>query len=196
MLLESLQYRTPKQPYEHDGMRFFEETMKHKIPASSKQLLESAHLQRFADEQARLEAGGTAALEAERASLTARRGAFRDQLVGQLASQRADKGRQLERDASVHASLMRRKEEVEKEEQRVELALAEAARRRKAGHVQRTAHDVALSIDTFEVNMKRLLKGEEAAGGHRAGPPAQVALPSASAMGTCQGTPSEAKDGA
>ncbi len=76
-----------------------------------------------------------------------------------MSSMRLDKTKQLERDAAVHASLMRRKEDVEREELRVELALAEASRRRKAEQVQLAAQDVALGIDTFEINMKRLLKG-------------------------------------
>ncbi len=42
---------------------------------------------------------------------------------------------------------------------RVELALAEASRRRAGEGVQRAAADVSHGIETFEINMKRLLKG-------------------------------------
>lgn len=42
---------------------------------------------------------------------------------------------------------------------RVELALAEASRRRAVEGVQRAAGDVNRGIEAFEINMKRLLKG-------------------------------------
>lgn len=76
------------------------------------------------------------------------------------ACRRSGKALQLERDDAVHASLLKHKDEVEKEELRVELALAETHKQRKLEELNHASLDVTHGIDTFEINMKRLLKGE------------------------------------
>lgn len=73
---------------------------------------------------------------------------------------RTSKAHQLEHDAAVHATLLKHKDEVEKEELRVELALAEGKKQRRLEELHHAALDVTHGIDTFEINMKRLLKGE------------------------------------
>ncbi|KAF5829801.1 hypothetical protein DUNSADRAFT_15464, partial [Dunaliella salina] len=65
----------------------------------------------------------------------------------------------LEHDAAVHAALLKHKDEVEKEELRVELALAETHKQKRLEELHHAALDVTHGIDTFEINMKRLLKG-------------------------------------
>lgn len=73
---------------------------------------------------------------------------------------RTNKATQLQHDAAVHATLLKHKEEVEKEELRVELALAETHKQKRLEELHHAALDVTHGIDTFEINMKRLLKGE------------------------------------
>jgi hypothetical protein len=64
----------------------------------------------------------------------------------------------------VHATLLKHKDEVEKEELRVELALAETHKQKRLEELHHAALDVTHGIDTFEINMKRLLKGRESCG--------------------------------
>eukprot|EP00983_Pelagomonas_calceolata_P074492 1152579-Pelagomonas_calceolata.AAC.9 len=73
---------------------------------------------------------------------------------------RTSKANQLEHDAAVHAALLKHKDEVEKEELRVELALAETHKQKRLEELHHAALDVTHGIDTFEINMKRLLKGK------------------------------------
>jgi hypothetical protein len=117
------------------------------------------HLRRFSERQYKQETAASAAAAAAAAAAASQAKAFHDVRSSSLRAARGTKSQQLERDSAVHASLMRRKEEVEREELRVELALAEAARRRKGELGLLAAQDVAHGIDTFEINMKRLLKG-------------------------------------
>ncbi len=105
------------------------------------------------------EAAARSVVETERAAFVTKRQTFHDTQAATLKARRTDKLKQLDRDEAVHRSLLRRKEEAEREELRVELALAEATRRRQAEAVQLAAQDVTHGIDTFEINMKRLLKG-------------------------------------
>jgi hypothetical protein len=51
-------------------------------------------------------------------------------------------------------------EDLEREELRVELALSEKARRRKLEELNHASLDVNHGIDAFEINMKRLVKGD------------------------------------
>jgi hypothetical protein len=51
-------------------------------------------------------------------------------------------------------------EDIEREELRVELALSEKARRRKLEELAHASLDVNHGIDAFEINMKRLVKGD------------------------------------
>lgn len=50
---------------------------------------------------------------------------------------------------------------MEREELRVELALSEKARRRKLEELHHAALDVHGGIDAFEINMKRLVRGDQ-----------------------------------
>lgn len=55
---------------------------------------------------------------------------------------------------------MASQEDLEREELRVELALSEKARRRKLEELNHASLDVNHGIDAFEINMKRLVKGD------------------------------------
>jgi hypothetical protein len=119
VLLESLQYRTAKQTFEQGAHRFFEETIRSAIPQSTNQLLESTHLRKFSERQYKLEAAADQAMKADDNRVEESRRSFRTSRRSLMASQRSDKASKLDRDAAVHASLLRHKEEVEKEELKV-----------------------------------------------------------------------------
>lgn len=63
-------------------------------------------------------------------------------------------------------------EEIEREELRVELALSEKARRKKLEELHHAALDVHGGIDAFEINMKRLVRGDTGEGEEVLAPPA------------------------
>ncbi|KAL6765964.1 protein associated with central pair microtubule complex [Haematococcus lacustris] len=159
-LLEALQFNTDKQAYTQGSHRFFEESMRSKMPDTTNHLMAAMHLRRFSERQYRQDSAAAAALDAERQAAAAKQEAFRTSLKQKMSSTRSSKAVQLERDDDVHRSLMRRKVEAEREELRVELALAEASRRRKLEGQQLAGADVNTGIDAFEINMKRLLKGD------------------------------------
>lgn len=55
-------------------------------------------------------------------------------------------------------------EDIEREELRVELALSEKAHRRRLEELHHASLDVNGGIDAFEINMKRLVRGDAAEG--------------------------------
>lgn len=68
------------------------------------------------------------------AAFTTKRASHRASMQNSLAVSRAEKAKRLTRDDAVHAALIKRKEDVEKEELRVELALSEKASRYLPDH--------------------------------------------------------------
>jgi len=160
-LLESWTYRTPKQPYQAGTQRFFEDVMRTHIPDTSNHLMESMHVRKYQERQYRLEAKAQAGARADQESALNKRDTLRSSLQNKMTMQRTSKANQLEHDAAVHAALLKHKDEVEKEELRVELALAETHKQKRLEELHHAALDVTHGIDTFEINMKRLLKGDD-----------------------------------
>ena len=92
-------------------------------------LMESIHLKQFYDEQARQQYKAIRGEAHEKQAHTAERATFRAGQLDKLSGSRTEKIKKLTHDDAVHAALLKRKEDVEREELRVELALSEKARR-------------------------------------------------------------------
>lgn len=81
--------------------------------------------------------------------------------VDEVARQLAPSSTEMTRSRALWVT---RQEEMEREELRVELALSEKARRKKLEELHHAALDVLGGIDAFEINMKRLVKGDQGEG--------------------------------
>ncbi|GIL73035.1 hypothetical protein Vretimale_4669 [Volvox reticuliferus] len=170
-LLEAQKHNTSKDKYDTSAHRHFEELLRLQA-ANPNMVMESIHLSKFADEGLRQQREALAALFRERAQHTAQRDTFRATQIDKMGSARSDKAQKLARDDAVHAALLKRKEEMEREELRVELALSEKARRKKLEELHHAALDVHGGIDAFEINMKRLVRGDQGEGEEVLAPPA------------------------
>ncbi|KAG2442556.1 hypothetical protein HXX76_002642 [Chlamydomonas incerta] len=159
-LLEAQKHNTSKEKFESGTHRHFEDTLRSQA-ANPNAIMESMALAKFTEEGIRQQREALAGLLRDRAQHTAQRDTFRATQMDKLGSARGDKSQRLERDEAVHAALLKRKEEMEREELRVELALSEKARRRKLEELHHAALDVHGGIDAFEINMKRLVRGEQ-----------------------------------
>mmetsp|Transcript_35241 Transcript_35241/g.78424 ORF Transcript_35241/g.78424 Transcript_35241/m.78424 type:complete len:1824 (+) Transcript_35241:146-5617(+) len=158
-LLDAQQYRTQKEKYESTGHRFFEDTMRRKQD-NPNMLMESMHLRKFTEEQYKQERRANRGLSEEQAQYKAQQAAFRKSLQTTMSAGRTEKSKKLQHDDAVHAAILKRKEEIEREELRVELALSEKSQRKKLEELNHASLDVAHGIDAFEINMKRLVKGD------------------------------------
>ncbi|GLC51118.1 hypothetical protein PLESTB_000467700 [Pleodorina starrii] len=170
-LLEAQKHNTSKEKYDTSAHRQFEDLMRLQA-ANPNQVMESIHLSKFADEGLRQQREALATLLRERAQQAAQRDTFRAGQMEKMGSARSDKAQKLSRDDAVHAALLKRKEEMEREELRVELALSEKARRKKLEELHHAALDVHGGIDAFEINMKRLVRGDTGEGEEVLAPPA------------------------
>ncbi|KAG2499886.1 hypothetical protein HYH03_002175 [Edaphochlamys debaryana] len=170
-LLEAQKHNTQKEKYESGAHRHFEETLRNNA-TNPNAVMEAMHLSAFTEEGIRQQREALATLLRERATTVAQRDTFRAGQMDKLHSARSDKAQRLDRDEAVHAALLKRKEEVEREELRVELALSEKARRRKLEELHHAALDVHGGIDAFEINMKRLVRGDQGEGEEVLAPPA------------------------
>ncbi len=121
-------------------------------------LMESLKLRRYMEEMYRQERKAGAKLAEESAAMAASRAAFRASQLTKIDNARTDKQKKLEHDDAVHASLLKHKVDLEREELRVELALSEKAKRKKLEELRHASLDVNHGIDAFEINMKRLIK--------------------------------------
>ncbi|EFJ52136.1 hypothetical protein VOLCADRAFT_103155 [Volvox carteri f. nagariensis] len=162
-LLDAQKHNTSKEKYDTSAHRQFEELLRLQA-ANPNMVMESIHLSKFADEGLRQQREALATLLRERAQQTAQRDALRSTQMEKMSSARSEKAQKLARDDAVHAALLKRKEEMEREELRVELALSEKARRKKLEELHHAALDVHGGIDAFEINMKRLVRGDQGEG--------------------------------
>ncbi|KAG2448325.1 hypothetical protein HYH02_006909 [Chlamydomonas schloesseri] len=159
-LLEAQKHNTSKEKFESGTHRHFEDTLRSQA-ANPNAIMESMALSKYTEEGIRQQREVLAGLLRDRAQHTAQRDTFRATQIDKLSSARSDKAQRLERDEAVHAALLKRKEEMEREELRVELALSEKARRKNLEALHHAALDVHGGIDAFEINMKRLVRGEQ-----------------------------------
>ena len=158
-LLDAQQHNTSKAAYTNQGHRFFEESMRSK-QENPNDLMQSLHLRKFMEAQYKLERRAASATEQEKMLSESQKSAFRSTLKSNLETQRSEKSKKLDADKAVHAALMKHKVGVEKEELRVELALSEKSRRRKLEELEHASLNVSDGIDTFEINLKRLVKAD------------------------------------
>ncbi|GFR40940.1 hypothetical protein Agub_g1600 [Astrephomene gubernaculifera] len=170
-LLEAQKHNTNKEKYESSAHRHFEDMLRIQA-ANPNVVMESMHLSKFTDEGLRQQREALATLLRERAQHVAQRDTFRAGQMDRMHSGRSDKAQKLARDDAIHAALLKRKEEMEREELRVELALSEKARRKKLEELHHAALDVQGGIDAFEINMKRLVRGDTGEGEEVLAPPA------------------------
>lgn len=171
VFLDAQQHNSKKEAYQTGAHRHFEDTMRSQA-LNANALMESMHLAQYTAEGQRQNQAVLAGMLKERSQKLGERSMFRATQLGKLSSARSDKTQKLLRDDAVHASLVKRKEDIEREELRVELALAEKARRKKLEELQHSSRDVNAGIDAFEVNMKRLVRGDQAEGEEALAPPA------------------------
>ncbi|KXZ56759.1 hypothetical protein GPECTOR_1g684 [Gonium pectorale] len=162
-LLDAQRHNTSKEKYESSAHRHFEDIMRIQA-ANPNAVMESMHLAKFTEEGIRQQREALATLLRERSQHAAQRDTFRAGQMEKLSSARSDKAQRLARDDAVHAALLKRKEEMEREELRVELALSEKARRKKLEELHHAALDVHGGIESFEINMKRLVRGDQGEG--------------------------------
>eukprot|EP00775_Hariotina_reticulata_P002553 gene2553-2855_t len=125
-MLDVQQHKSEQAVYETGNLKFFEDVMRKHID-NPNVLMESLHLKRFADEGSRQAAAAAEAGAAEAAAEVANKAAVHDNLRAKLAASRADKSAKLQRDAAIHAAILKRKGDVERQELKVEMALAVAA---------------------------------------------------------------------
>ncbi|KAG1668074.1 hypothetical protein FOA52_010484 [Chlamydomonas sp. UWO 241] len=161
-LLDAQQHNTKKEPHSNGQQRFFEESMRKKA-GSANALMESLHLRQYMEEMYRQERRAEKGEHADALSASQARSTFRSSQISKLDKGRRDKGKLLDHDDAVHASLMKRREELEREELRVALALSEKSRRKKLEELSHASLEQSAGIDSFEINMKRLVKGDAAA---------------------------------
>lgn len=158
-LLDAQQHNTKKESHTTGQQRFFEESMRKKA-GSANALMESLHLRQYMEEMYRQERRADKGEQADALSASHARSTFRSSQITKLDKGRRDKGKLLDHDDAVHASLMKRREELEREELRVELALTEKSRRRKLEELSHASLEQSAGIDSFEINLKRLVKAD------------------------------------
>lgn len=153
-VLETTTFNSIKEPFNEANLQYFETLLRGKQP-NVKKLMEGVHLKKFHNE-ALLQAQQAAEDKAiEEAALAAARTTYRNDLLDKMASGRGEKASRLAHDAAVHSTLLKHREELEKAELRIELVMAEKAKRKQLETKIQTTAQVNDEIDAFETNLKR-----------------------------------------
>ena len=79
------------------------------VSGNANQLLESAHLRKFAEKQQSLDCSAEQMMADDRARAEAEVSGFRNSLLHKMGSSRNDKTKKLQHDDAVHAAILKRK---------------------------------------------------------------------------------------
>ncbi|MEW5317265.1 MAG: hypothetical protein WDW38_008576 [Sanguina aurantia] len=162
-LLDATTLNTQHSTYDASAARQFEDTMRNNAE-NPNALREAVHLERFSREGTRQARNAARALVDSRAAAVDLQATARRGQLDRMGTARSDKSLRLQHDDAVHASLLKRKEAAEREDLRVELALAEKGSRHRLEELSHASLDVHHGIDAFEINMKRLVKADAGEG--------------------------------